>query len=83
MTDHIVFSSAADAATAMRQIDDAQGFSDPRTKTTIWAVIEARATDGKSVFSAPPVEWRDVITVPYTVEASQPDWFPSVDLGPN
>jgi hypothetical protein len=76
MTDYLVFAAGVVAATAMRQIDDARGFSDKRTITTTWAIIETRITDGKSVFQAPPKEWRAAITVPYTVEAKQDDWFP-------
>ena len=38
--------------------------------------IETRLTDSKSVFIAPPEEWRTAIKVDYTVEASQPEWFP-------
>lgn len=82
MTDYIVIDTPADAATAMQQLNDSRGFSDSRTKTTTWATIETRLTDGKTVFIAPPEEWRSVITVPYTIEASQPDWFPSEDITP-
>ena len=76
MKDYFVFDLPADARTAMQQIDDAGGFSDPRTMTDTWAIIRSRATDGKSVFPAPPQQWRAAITVPYTIEAQAPDWFP-------
>ena len=76
MTDYIVIDTPADAATAMQQINDARGFSDPRTKTETWATIKTRITDGKSVFIAPPEEWRTAITVPHTIEPMADDWFP-------
>jgi hypothetical protein len=82
MTDYFVFDLPADARTAMQQIDDARGFSDPRTKTATWAIIKTRATDGKNVFPAPPQQWRAAITVPYTVEEKQDDWFPVVEQLP-
>ena len=77
MTDYLVCATQADADAALAAINDAMGFTDTRTMTNTWAIARQRATDGKWVFAAPPVEWRDVITVPYTVEASQPDWFPT------
>jgi len=80
LTDFIVCDTQADAQTAMRQIDDAMSFSDPRTMTDTWAAIETRATDGKSVFIAPPVESHTAITVPYTIEEMQDDWFPTVEI---
>jgi hypothetical protein len=83
-----VFNTPADAATAMQQLNASRGFSDRRTETSTWATIETRATDGKSIFIAPPAEWlfeptdqsekmRPVITVPYTIEAATPEWFPA------
>ena len=82
MRDYLVFATQADANAAMRQINDFCGFSDPHTMTVTWATIETRATDGKSVFQAPPEERRVAITVPYTIEASRPDWFPTPEQLP-
>ena len=87
MAYYFIFNTSADATTAMQQLNVSRGFSDPHTETSTWATIETRITDGKSVFIAPPAEWlfepadqpdeeRSVITVPYTIEASQRDWFP-------
>jgi hypothetical protein len=78
MTFCLVFDSPAEGVTAMKQIDDAQGFSDQRTQTRTWAPLWQRATDGKTVCEAPiDPGVLAKITVPYTVEAKQDDWFPA------
>jgi hypothetical protein len=77
---YLVFDSLADAATAMQEIDDVQGFSDPRTQTKTWAPLWQRATDGKTVCEAPiDPGVLAKITVPYAIEEKQDDWVPAPD----
>jgi len=79
MTDYLVFDTEAEAAAALATVNRLKGFSDPRTLTSTWATPKQRATDGKWTFEAPEPEIVAKITVPYTVEAKQPDWFPVVE----